>query len=319
MSNPALEFSITSASHAEQAIEDCRHLPAMKTAVVHPVKAGALSAIAEAAEADLIEPLLIGPLDRIEAAAVQADVNIDAYECINARHSHAAAEIAARFAAEGSVSALMKGSLHTSELLGAVVSERRLRTERRMSHVYVIETPSYRKPFMVTDGGLNIAPTLKDKADIVQNAIDLWRALHGGDAVAKVAALAAVETVNPEMPATMDAACLAKMVDRGQITGGMIDGPLAFDNAISKKAALDKGIRSQVAGDADILLAPDLEAGNILAKQLTFLGGAYAAGIVLGASAPIILPSRADSFHTRLLSCALAVKLHYSRQGGLRR
>ena len=257
MSNPALEFSITSASHAEQAIEDCRHLPAMKTAVVHPVKAGALSAVAEAAEADLIEPLLIGPLDRIEAAAVQAGVNIDAYECINARHSHAAAEIAARLAAEGSVSALMKGSLHTSELLGAVVSERRLRTERRMSHVYVIETPSYRKPFMVTDGGLNIAPTLKDKADIVQNAIDLWRALHG--------------------------------------------------------------IRSQVAGDADILLAPDLEAGNILAKQLTFLGGAYAAGIVLGASAPIILPSRADSFHTRLLSCALAVKLHYSRQGGLRR
>ena len=221
-------------------------------------------------------------------------------------------------AAIGRVGALMKGALHTDELLGAVMrAESGLRTERRISHAYLMAIASYPKPFIITDAAVNIFPDLAAKADIAQNAIDLWRVVFGSERLPKLAVLAAVETVNPKMTATLDAAALCKMADRGQIAGGLIDGPLAFDNAISAAAAADKGILSPVAGDADILLVPDIEAGNMLAKQLTFLGGAQAAGIVLGARVPIVLTSRADSVQTRLLSCALAVLLAEARKQGL--
>ncbi|MFG6416469.1 bifunctional enoyl-CoA hydratase/phosphate acetyltransferase [Roseateles sp. DC23W] len=293
----------------------CRAVPAIATAVVHPVQANVIRAVAEAHEAGLITPVLVGPRQRIAAAAAEAGVDISAWELIPTEHSHAAAEQAVQMAALQRVGIVMKGSLHSDELLGAIVHPGSgLRTERRISHAYVMSVASYGRPFIITDAAVNIAPDLTAKADIVQNAVDLWRVVFGcGGELPNVAVLAAVETVNPKMQATLDAAALCKMADRGQIVGCRIDGPLAFDNAISADAARDKGIVSPVAGQADILLVPDIEAGNMLAKQLTFLGGAEAAAIVLGARVPVVLTSRADSQRTRLLSCALAVLLAAAR------
>lgn len=294
----------------------CEAIPAMPTAVVHPVKAKTMDAVAHAAESGLIVPVLVGPADRMVEAARKAQVDIGGWEIEAVEHSHAAADRAAELAATGRVDAIMKGSLHTDELLGAVVSpDAGLRTERQISHAYLMDIESYPKSFVITDAAVNVAPGLIEKADIVQNAVDMWRVLFDGG-LPKTAVLAAVETVNPRMGATLDAAALCKMADRGQLTDCLIDGPLALDNAISAQAAADKGIISEVAGDADILLVPDIEAGNMLAKQLTFLGGADAAGIVLGARVPIMLTSRADSAHARLVSCAIAVLLAEARKAG---
>lgn len=262
-------------------------------------------------------PVLIGPAARITEAAREARVDIAGWEIVDTEHSHAAAAKATELAASGHVGAIMKGSLHTDELLGEIVKAGAgLRTERRISHCYLMSIASYPKPFMITDAAVNILPDLPVKADIVQNAVDLWRVVFGEARAPKVAVLAAVETVNPKMQATLDAAALCKMAERRQITGCLIDGPLAFDNAISPQAAREKGIESAVAGDADILLVPDIEAGNMLAKQLTFLGDAEAAGIVLGARVPIVLTSRADDQCTRLLPCALACILADARAKG---
>lgn len=296
----------------------CRDLPPVRTAVVHPVKANMLEAAADARAENLIVPVLIGPRARIEAAAHEAGIDIGGWELIDAEHSHAAADKAVALTASGQAAAIMKGSLHTDELLGAIVRpESGLRTGRRISHAFLMSIPSYPRPFIITDAAINIAPDLMVKADILQNATGLWDVLFGdGGALPNVAILAAVETVNPRMQATLDAAALCKMADRGQITGARVDGPLAFDNAIDLAAAREKGIVSEVAGRADILLVPEIESGNMLAKQLIFLGGADAAGIVLGARVPIILTSRADGLRTRLLSCALAVLLSEARAAG---
>ncbi|OYV39234.1 MAG: enoyl-CoA hydratase [Rhodospirillales bacterium 20-64-7] len=276
------------------------------TAIAHPCDDISLLAAAEAAKAGLITPILVGPGARIRAVAEAHGIDITAMRLIEAPHSHAAAAAAVALVRAGEAKLLMKGSLHTDELLHEVMQEASgLRTGKRLSHVYVMDVPSYPRPLLVTDAAINIKPTLEDKACIVQNAVDLAHLL--GIAAPRVAVLAAVETINPAMPATLDAAALCKMAERGQITGAVLDGPLAFDNAVSPQAVAQKGIVSPVAGAADILLVPDLEAGNMLAKQLTFLAGADAAGIVLGASVPIILTSRADSARTRLASCALAV------------
>ena len=308
-------------NHAHDAfqviIESCHSLPAIHTAVVHPVKANVLEAVLEAVNAGLIIPILIGPLLKIKAAAIGANIDISKWDLIDTEHSDAAAEKGVALAAAGKVDAIMKGSLSSEELLSAIVaSSSGLRTKYRISHAYVIMVPSYSKPLIVTDAAINIAPSAKVKADICQNAINLWRVLFGENEKPKVAILAATELVNPKMQATVDAAILCKMADRGQIIDGILDGPLAFDDAISKQATVDKDIMSLVAGEADILLVPELESGNILAKQLTFLGHADAAGIVLGARVPIILTSRADSVRTRLLSCALAVKLSAVKKEG---
>lgn len=295
----------------------CRSLPPVLTAVVHPVKPNVLEAVADAVKENLIVPVLVGPRARIAAAASEAGVAIAGYELIDTEHSHEAASRAADLASSGKVGAIMKGALHTDELLGAVVrAASGLRTERRISHAFLMSIAAYPKPFIITDAAVNIEPDLVCKVDIVQNAVNLWRVVFGFDKIPKVAVLAAVETVNPKMPATLDAAALCKMADRGQITDAVVDGPLAFDNAISAEAAREKGIISSVAGDADILLAPDIESGNMLAKQLVFLSGADAAGIVLGARVPIMLTSRADGPRCRLLSCALAVLLAEARRQG---
>jgi phosphotransacetylase/acyl dehydratase len=276
------------------------------TAIVHPCDPASIAAAAEAATLGLIAPILVGPRARIEAAAAQAEVDISAFRLIDAPHSHGAASRAVALVASGEARLLMKGSLHTDELMAAIVApESGLRTNRRISHVYLMDVPSYPRPLLITDAAINIAPSLEDKADIIRNAIDLAHVI--GIENPRVAILAAVETVNPRIRSTIDAAALCKMADRGQITGGVIDGPLAFDNAINPEAAREKGIVSPVAGVADILVVPELEAGNMLAKQLSFLAGADAAGIVLGARVPIILTSRADSERTRIASCALAV------------
>ncbi|AHE52220.1 bifunctional enoyl-CoA hydratase/phosphate acetyltransferase [Sphingomonas sanxanigenens] len=276
------------------------------TAVAHPCSPAAILAVVEAAEAKLITPILVGPEARIRKAAQEAGKDIARFRLVDADHSHDAAAKAVVLIRSGEAKLLMKGSLHTDELMGAVVpSATGLRTERRISHAYVMDVPDHPTPLIITDAAINIAPTLTEKADIIRNAIDLAHVI--GIEEPKVAILAAVETVNPDMPSTLEAAALCKMADRGQITGGLLDGPLAFDNAISAAAAREKGIVSPVAGKAEILVVPNLEAGNMLAKQLTFLGGADAAGIVLGARVPIILTSRADSLRTRLASCAVAV------------
>jgi phosphotransacetylase len=281
--------------------------------VAHPCEASALSGAVEAAKRRLIVPLLVGPAAKIKEIAAAARIDLATFEIIEAPHSHGSAAKAVELVREGRAEILMKGSLHTDELLGAVVSrEGGLRTGRRMSHVFIMDVPTYHKPLVVTDGAINIAPALEDKADICQNAIDL--AISLGVDKPKVAILAAVETVTSKMPATLDAAALCKMAERGQIKGGLLDGPLAFDNAISKEAAQTKGITSPVAGDPDILLAPDLEAGNILAKQLSFLANADSAGMVLGARVPIILTSRADSVRSRIASCAVAVLVAHARR-----
>lgn len=277
-------------------------------AIAHPCSDGAITAVVEAADAGLLSPILVGPADKIRAAAMKAGLDISGYRLVPAPHSNAAAAKAVELVRSGEAMLLMKGSLHTDELMGAVVSsETGLRTERRISHVYMMDVPGHNGPLLITDAAINIEPNLEEKADIIRNAIDLAHVI--GIAEPKVAILSAVETVNPSIRSTLDAAALCKMADRGQIAGGMLDGPLAFDNAISEAAAREKGITSPVAGKAEILVVPDLEAGNMLAKQLTFLGSADAAGIVLGARVPIILTSRADSVRTRLASCAVAVLL----------
>jgi phosphate acetyltransferase len=298
-------------------MQACRKLPPVRTAVAHPVQANVLEAVADAAREKLIIPILVGPKARINAAADEAKIDISKWELIDTPHSHASAEKSAELAASGKVEAIMKGALHTDELLSPVVAPTSgLRTERRISHAFVMDVPSYHKPLIITDAAINIAPDLAAKADICRNAINLWRVLFGADKKPKVALLAAVETVTEKMPATVDAAALCKMAERGQIEGGILDGPLAFDNAVSAQAAADKGLTSPVAGDADIFVVPEIESGNMLAKQLTFLGHADAAGIVLGARVPIILTSRADNLRARLLSCALAVLLAAARREG---
>ncbi|HVC18345.1 MAG TPA: bifunctional enoyl-CoA hydratase/phosphate acetyltransferase [Rhodanobacter sp.] len=279
---------------------------AIATAVAHPCDEVSLTAVIEAAKAGLIAPILVGPAAKINAAAKQAGLDISAFRLVDTPHSHAAAAQAVALVRGGQASLLMKGSLHTEELMHAVVAaDTGLRTERRLSHVYLMDVPDYARPLLVTDAAINIAPSLADKRDIIQNAIDLARIM--GISMPRVAVLSAVETVNPAIPSTVDAAALCKMAERGQITDGIVDGPLAFDNAISPDAAREKGIVSRVAGLADILVVPDLESGNMLAKQLTFLAGADAAGVVMGARVPIILTSRADSPRTHVASCAVAV------------
>ncbi|OYV24381.1 MAG: enoyl-CoA hydratase [Rhodospirillales bacterium 20-58-10] len=279
---------------------------ALRTAVVHPCDENSLRGAVEAAMAGLITPILVGPEAKICTVAAQYNINITGLRIEPTPHSHASAARAVALVRAGDAKALMKGALHTDEFLHEVMqAQTGLRTGRRLSHAYVMDVPAYNRPLLVTDAAINIAPTLEDKLSIVQNAIDLAHVL--GITTPRVAILAAVETINPAMQATLDAAALCKMAERGQITGASLDGPLAYDNAISPTAALEKNITSQVAGQADILVVPNIEAGNILAKQLTFMAGADAAGIVLGASVPIILTSRADDAHTRLASCAIAV------------
>jgi phosphate acetyltransferase len=297
----------------EELLARCRPLAPVPTAVVPPCEATALAGALEAAAQGLIVPILVGPASRIAEVAGEARLSVDGMHIVDTPHSHGAAAKAVELVRTGQAELLMKGSLHTDELLGAVVArEGGLRTGRRISHVFVMDVPTYHKVLVITDGAINIAPTLEEKVDICQNAIDLAVAL--GVSRPKVAILAAVETVTSRMPATIDAACLCKMADRGQIRSGVLDGPLAFDNAISRNAAVTKGIRSEVAGDADILLAPDLEAGNILAKQLTFLARADSAGLVLGARVPIILTSRADSVRSRIASCGIAMLVAHARR-----
>ncbi len=297
----------------EQLLARCENLEPIPTAVAHPCEATALSGAVEAYQRGLIIPLLVGPAASIRKTAAASGIDLKNLEIIDVPHSHAAAEKAVALIREGRAEILMKGSLHTDELMGAVVSrEGGLRTGRRISHAFLMDVPTYHKPLLITDGAINIAPGLEDKVDICQNAIDL--AVSLGLERPKVAILAAVEIVTSKMPATIDAAALCKMADRGQIKNGILDGPLAFDNAISKEAAETKGIQSAVAGDPDILLAPDLEAGNMLAKQLSFLAKADSAGMVLGARVPIILTSRADSVRARIASCAVAVLVAHARR-----
>jgi len=289
-------------------------LCSIRVAVVHPCDSASLGGALDAHQGGLIEPLLVGPKVKLQALAEENDFNLAGIEIIDAPHSHAAADQAVTLAAKGEVQALMKGSLHTDELISAVLKGEggALRTKRRLSHCFVLQTPAYPRPFIVTDAAINLAPKLEQKADIIRNAITLAHAI--GMACPKVAILAAVETINPAMPATLDAAALCKMAERGQIEGALLDGPLAFDNAVSLAAAQSKGIVSQVAGQADILLAPDLESANMLAKQLMFMGNASSAGVVLGAKVPIVLTSRADSRKSRMASCALALLLaHHFR------
>ncbi len=291
----------------------CQGMAPVRCAVVHPCDREALLGALEAARRGLIVPVLVGPRARIRAVAQAEGADLSGCETVDVEHSHAAAQRAVALAREGAVEALMKGSLHTDELMAAVVpSATGLRTARRISHVFILDVPSYPRPLMVTDAAINIEPKLSDKVDIVQNAIDLAQVL--GIEQPKVAILAAVETVNPDMPSTLDAAALCKMADRGQITGGLLDGPLAFDNAISPEAARTKKIVSPVAGHADILVVPNLEAGNMVAKQLTYLAGADSAGIVLGTRVPIVLTSRADNIRSRLASAAVMALLAHARR-----
>lgn len=294
-------------------LDRVREFAPIRIAVVHPVDSNALLGAIEAAQAHLIIPILIGPPDKIRAVALAHEIDLSPYELIPTEHSHAAAEQGAALARAGKVEAVMKGSLHTDEFMHAMLAPRiGLSTDRRMSHVFVMDVPAYPRPLFITDAALNIAPDLAVKRDIVQNALDLAHAL--GIALPKVAILSAVETVNPKIQSTVEAAALCKMADRGQITGGIVDGPLAFDNAVSFEAAHTKGMISPVVGQADILVVPDLEAGNMLAKQLEYLAEAQAAGIILGARVPIVLTSRADSPEVHMASCALALLLARSQQ-----
>jgi len=285
------------------------------TAVVHPVDANSLGGAVAAAKAGLIEPVLVGPEAKIRATAAEAGLDLSPYRVVAVEHSEAAAAKAVAMAQKGEVRALMKGSLHTDEFMHPIVlATSGLRTGRRLSHVFVLDVPTYDRPLFITDGAINISPDLDDKRDIVQNAIDLAHAL--GLAEPKVAVLSAVEVVTPKIPSTVEAAALCKMADRRQITGGIVDGPLAFDNAVSPAAARAKGIVSAVAGRADILVVPDVESGNMLAKQLEYLADADAAGVVVGARVPIILTSRADSIESRLASSAVAALLEHQRLRG---
>ncbi|REF01472.1 phosphate acetyltransferase [Cupriavidus plantarum] len=294
-------------------IEYCASMPPTPTAVAHPCDRSALEGAVEAARAGLIEPLLVGPEARVRETARTHGIDIAPYPLIDAPHSEGAAARAVLLVREGRAQALMKGSLHTDELMSAVVSrEAGLRTGRRVSHCFVMDVPGHANALILTDAAINIAPTLMDKVDILQNAIDLAHALRIEEV--RVAILSAMETVNPKVPSTIEAAALCKMVDRRQIVGALVDGPLALDNAIDMEAARIKQIDSPVAGRANVLLLPDLEAGNMLAKSLSFLAGADAAGIVLGARVPIILTSRADSLTTRMASCAVATLVAAARR-----
>jgi phosphate acetyltransferase len=295
-------------------LDRCRGLEPVPTAVVHPCEETALAGALEAGATGLIRPILVGPEPKIREVAARGHLDLGRTRIVDVPHSHAAAARAVELVRLGEAGLLMKGSLHSDELLGAVVArDGGLRTGRRISHVFLMDVPTYHKALIVTDGAINIAPTLEDKVDICQNAIDLVVSL--GVPRPKVALLAAVETVTSKMPSTVDAAALCKMAERGQIEGGLLEGPLAFDNAISERAARMKGIESAVPGDPDILIAPDLEAGNILAKQLTFLANADSAGLVLGARVPIILTSRADSVRARIASCAVASLAAHAHRG----
>ncbi|MBY8975885.1 bifunctional enoyl-CoA hydratase/phosphate acetyltransferase [Rhodobacteraceae bacterium NNCM2] len=308
---PDVHLHVQGAQYA-RLIEATRDLEPIRTAVVHPCDQLSLSGALQAGRKGMIVPVLIGPEAKIAAAAEEAGESLDGAEIIDLPHSHAAAAEGVAMVRSGDVSAIMKGALHTDELMEAIVDKAKgIRTDRRMSHTYVLDVPTYDKPLLITDAAINIYPDLVAKRDIVQNAIDLAHSL--GITVPKVAILSAVETINPRIDSTLHAAALCKMADRGQITGGALDGPLAFDNAVSKSAVAAKGILSNVAGDADILVAPDLEAGNMIAKQLIYLAGADAAGLVLGARVPVILTSRADSSMSRLASCALA-RLHVNHR-----
>jgi phosphate acetyltransferase/phosphate butyryltransferase len=306
------EVRLRTADGLPRLLQHVRPLGPIRVAVVHPCDALSLGGALDAQAAGLIEPLLVAPRAKLEAVAAAAGLDLGGIAIEDVPHSHAAAARAAELAGQGEVQALMKGSLHTDELVSAVLAASAgLRTKRRLSHCFVMQTPAYPRPFIITDAAINIAPTLEHKADIVRNAITLAHAI--GVAEPRVAILAAVETVNPAMPATLDAAALCKMAERGQIAGAVLDGPLAFDNAVSAAAARTKGIASPVAGQADVLVVPDLESGNMLAKQLEYMGDAATAGVVLGAKVPIVLTSRADSRETRIASCAIAVLLaqHY--------
>jgi phosphate acetyltransferase len=303
----------TGSGKYEALLQRCKGLPPVATAVAHPCEQSALAGAVDAGRLGLITPILVGPAAKIREIAQQGGIDLTGVRIVDVAHSHAAAAKAVELVRTGEAELLMKGSLHTDELLGAVVArETGLRTGRRISHVFIMDVPTYHKVLIVTDAAINIAPALEDKVDICQNAIDLARQL--GVDTPKVAILAAVETVTSKMPSTIDAAALCKMAERKQITGGVLDGPLAFDNAISKDAARIKGITSEVAGDPDILLVPDLESGNILAKQLSFLANADSAGLVLGARVPIILTSRADSVRSRIASCAVAMLAAHARR-----
>lgn len=297
----------------ERLIAATKGLPALATAVAHPCDETSLRGVLDAAEAGIIAPILVGPHERVRSLANSLNLDIEDIEVIDVPHSVAAAEKAVELVRTGKAELLMKGSLHSDELLGAVTKrETGLRTGRRISHVFVMDVPTHPETLFITDAAVNIAPDLMAKRDIVQNVIDLFVGLDLG--TPKVAILSAVETVTESIPSTIDAAALCKMADRGQITGGELDGPLAFDNAVSPEAARIKGIKSSVAGQAQILVVPDLEAGNMLAKNLTFLSNADAAGIVLGARVPIILTSRADNLRTRMASCAVAMLLAHSKR-----
>jgi phosphate acetyltransferase len=289
----------------ERLLAAAQALPPVPTAVAHPCDEVSIEGTVKAARLGIIAPLLVGPSARVRAAADLAHVDISDLPLIESAHSHDSADKAVEFVRDGRAEALMKGSLHTDELLGAVVArDTGIRTGRRISHCFVMDVPGHKDPLIVTDAAVNILPDLAAKTEIVQNAIDLGHALHFAEV--RVAILSAMETINPKVPSTVEAAALWKMADRGQITGGVLDGPLALDNAISEQAAAIKKIVSPVAGRANVLVVPDLEAGNMLAKSLSFLAGADAAGVVLGARVPIILTSRADSVVTRLASCAVA-------------
>ena len=290
----------------ERLINICKALPPTPTAVAYPCDQSSLQGAVDAARLGLIAPTLVGPQAKIKAAAAEHDIDLSGIQILDSPTAETSATAAVELVRSGKAEALMKGSLHTDELMAAVVRrETGLRTRRRISHCFVMDVPTYPTALIVTDGAVNIFPTMEDKVDIIQNAIDLVHALQQPEA--RVAILSAMETVNPKLPSTMEAAALCKMAERGQITGGVLDGPLALDNAISPEAAKIKNIDSRVAGHANVLVAPDLEAGNMLAKSLSFLANADAAGIVLGARVPIVLTSRADSVTTRLASCAVAV------------
>jgi phosphate acetyltransferase len=296
----------------QRLIARCKALQPVRCAVAHPCDESSLRGTLEAAQEGLIVPVLVGPAQRIKAVAADCRLDLAGCSIVDAPHSDASAAEAVRLVREGKAEALMKGSLHTDELMGAVVKrETGLRTNRRISHCFVMDVPALEQALIITDAAVNIAPTLTDKVHIVQNAIDLAHTL--GRALPKVAILSAMETVNPDVPSTIEAAALCKMADRGQITGGVLDGPLALDNAIDLTAARIKRIQSPVAGTADVLVVPNLEAGNMLAKSLSYLAGADAAGIVVGARVPIILTSRADSLIARRASCAVAVLMAHSR------
>jgi phosphate acetyltransferase len=297
----------------QRLLDFCKTVPPTPTAVAHPCDESSLKGAVDAAQLGLIAPILVGPRARIEAVAAQYKIDLGSIPIVDSAHSHDSADKAVALVREGKAEALMKGSLHTDELMGAVVRrDTGLRTARRLSHCFIMDVPTYEETLIITDAAINIAPTLEDKVDIIQNAIELGKALRFAEV--RVAILSAMETVNPKVPSTIEAAALCKMADRGQITGAILDGPLALDNAINLESVAIKKIDSPVAGRANVLVVPDLEAGNMLAKSLTFLAGADAAGIVLGARVPIILTSRADSVMTRLASCAIAVLVAYARR-----